>query len=91
MTVEQKDRITALRNSWKSYAEIANTKFLEASCGEIEDESGDFLYTVQWTLDGPTDRIWLFPIDDELRTEFYENSGVISEEHKAGAIYVDLE
>ena len=72
-------------------AENANTRFLGASCGETEDGSGELLYTAKWSIDGPTDRLLLVPIDDALKAEFYKNSGVISEEHRAGAISIELE
>lgn len=72
------------------FTDDADTKFLGAQCGPEEDGSG-ILYTAQWSINGQTDRLLLVPIDDSLREEFFKQQGTLSEEHRNGAICIDLE
>ena len=71
-------------------AENADTKLLGGVCGPDKDGSG-LLYTAQWSINGPTDRIILLPVDTGLSREFTELNGKLPEAYQDEPIYVDLE
>ena len=71
-------------------ADDADTKLCSTQCGLAEDGIS-ILYTARWSINGQTDRLLLIPIDDSLREEFFKQQGVLSEEHREGAILIDLE